>query len=51
VQEIVERLDAEETAYSIAKLLNQRLVRTQAGKMWEAKQVTNVYSMFRTHEP
>jgi DNA invertase Pin-like site-specific DNA recombinase len=51
VQEIVQRMDAQETAYCIAKLLNQRLVRTQAGKMWEAKQVTNVYSMFRTNKP
>jgi DNA invertase Pin-like site-specific DNA recombinase len=49
VQEIVHRMDAEETAYSIAKLLNQRMVKTQAGKLWEAKQVANAYSMFRTH--
>ncbi len=49
VQEIVHRMDAEETAYSIAKLLNQRMVKTQAGKLWEAKQVANAYAMFTTH--
>lgn len=41
LMEIVDRNQAGESFYSIAKCLNSRLVRTQTGKLWEARQIAN----------
>lgn len=49
MEEIASRLNAGESTYRIAKLLNQRRVRTQTGRLWEAKQVANAYAMFTNH--